>query len=389
MEIISKEKPTKVKKKTSLIPISNIVFEGNEEKYVLDGVRSTWVSSLGKYIDRFEDDFASFLGAKHAVSVSNGTCALLLALKALDVGPGDEVVVPSFTFAATVNAVMHAGATPVLIDCMPDHWNVDPAEFEKAITPSTKAVIPVHLYGHPCDMKSIMRIAKKHKIFVIEDAAEAHGAECEGKKVGAIGHIGCFSFYGNKVITTGEGGLCVTNNSLLDKRMRKLRDHGMSKKRRYWHEEVGFNFRLTNLNAAIGVAQLEQIGEKLARRLELANLYNTGIRTIPGLRIYSKSLHGKKIDWLYCVFVGDNFPLKRDPLIVKLKKYNIDARPTFYPAHLMPPYRQIRKIGNLGNSVNFGLSGINLPLFPSLLDEDVEYIVASLREIYIQAKKRR
>lgn len=374
-------------KRTSLIPMSNLLFDGNEEKYVLDAFQSTWVSSLGKYIDRFENEFASFLGVRHAVSVSNGTCALLLALKALDVGPGDEVVVPSFTFAATVNAVLYTGATPVLVDCSSGHWNMDPAEFEKAITPATKAVIPVHLYGHPCDMKSILRIAREHEIFVIEDAAEAHGAECEGEKVGAMGHIGCFSFYGNKVITTGEGGICVTNDGVLDTRMRKLRDHGMSKERRYWHEEVGFNFRLTNLNAAIGVAQLEQIGGKLARRSELANLYETGIRTIPGLSIYSESPHGKKIDWLYCVFVGEQFPLTRDQLIVKLKEYNIDARPTFYPIQMMPPYQTIRKIGELENASRIGLSGINLPLYPSLAEKDVGYIVASLKEIFDRARE--
>ncbi len=385
MDVVTKEKRSQVKKRMSLIPISNIVFEGNEEKYVLDAVRSTWISSLGKYINQFEENFASYLVIRHAVSVSNGTCALLLALKALDVGPGDEVVVPSLTFAASVNAIFHAGASPVLVDCLPDHWNMDPAEIEKAITPRTKAIMPVHLYGHPCDMKSIMGLAEKHNIFVIEDAAEAHGAECAGKMVGSIGHIGCFSFYGNKVMTTGEGGLCVTNDSTLDKRMRKLRDHGMSKARRYWHDEIGFNFRLTNLNAAIGVAQLEKINEFLSRRAELAELYHEGIDSINGLRTYSISPYGKKIDWLFCAFLQNDSFLNRDALISKLKEYNIEVRPTFYPVHLMPPYQQVRKVGNLENCVRFGLSGINLPLYPSLAEEAVEYIIASIKEIFDRA----
>jgi|WetSurMetagenome_2_1015567.scaffolds.fasta_scaffold07790_3 perosamine synthetase len=387
MEIGSKVKRATVAKRTSWIPISNVVFGGNEEKYVVNAVRSTWVSSLGEYIDRFESDFASFVGAEHAVSVSNGTCAILLALKALDVGPGDEVVAPSFTFAATVNAILHAGATPVLIDCMPDHWGMDPAEFEKAITPATKAVIPVHLYGHPCDMRSIMRIAQRHRVFVIEDAAEAHGAECTGRKVGTIGHIGCFSFYGNKIVTTGEGGLCVTDDRDLDGRMRKLRDHGMSKERRYWHEEIGYNFRLTNLNAAIGVAQMERIGDFLRRRSELAEMYEQRIREIPELRTYPESPHGTKIDWLFCAFVQPDAAVGRDALLAKLKEYQIDARPTFYPVHLMPPYQEVRRIGSLGHSVRFGLSGINLPLYPSLTEEDVEYIVDSMKEIFYRARK--
>jgi perosamine synthetase len=368
-------------KRSSLIPIANLLFHGNEEKYVLDAVRSTWVSSLGKYIDQFEDKFASFIGVRHAISVTNGTCALHLALKVLDIGPGDEVIVPAFTFPATVNVVFHAGATPVLVDCLPDHWNMDPGEFAKAISPATKAVIPVHLFGHPCDMGSILEIARQHKIFVIEDAAEAHGAECLGKKVGGLGHTGCFSFYGNKVLTTGEGGMCVTDDPEIAARLRKMRDHGMSKEKRYWQEEVGFNFRLTNLNAAIGVAQLEQIEEILARRAELARMYEHGVKGISGVRIYPDSPFGKKIDWLFCLFVEENFPMGRDLLVEKLKEYNIDSRPTFYPIHLMPPYSAIKKVGNLVNSEKFGLTGINLPLYPSLTGEDIQYIVEVLKTI--------
>jgi perosamine synthetase len=386
MKVVSKEQRAAVTKRTSWIPISSAVFEGNEEKYVTDAVRSTWVSSLGEYIDRFEHDFAAFLGAKHAVSVSNGTCALLLALKALDIGPGDEVVVPSFTFAATVNTILHAGATPVLVDCMPDHWNMDPAEFEKAITPATKAVIPVHLYGHPCDMGSIMRIAQRHRIFVVEDAAEAHGAECTGKRVGTIGHIGCFSFYGNKIVTTGEGGLCVTDDPRLDGRMRKLRDHGMNKERRYWHEEIGYNFRLTNLNAAVGVAQMERIDYFLRRRSELARMYEQGVSGIPELRTYPESPYGEKIDWLFCAFVQPDSAVGRDSLLARLREYRIDARPTFYPVHLMPPYLRDRRVGSLVHAVRFGLSGINLPLYPALTGGHVDYIVDSLREIFNRAR---
>ena len=369
------------------IPISNLSFSGNEEEYVLDALRSTWISSLGRYIDLFETNFASYIGVRHAVSVANGTFALHLALKALDIGPGDEVVVPAFTFAATVNAVVHAGAEPVLADCSKDHWNIDPSEFEKAITPATKAVIPVHLYGHPCDMGSIMSIAERHGIAVIEDAAEAHGAECMERKVGGIGPIGCFSFYGNKVITTGEGGMCVTNDDRLNERLRKLRDHGMNRGRRYWHDEVGFNFRLTNLNAAVGVAQLEQIEKILSRRSKLEQTYTRGMRKIPGLRTYPQSPHGKKIDWLFCLFVEEDFPCTRDALIPALKEYGIDARPTFYPLQMMPPYKDLRRSGDLQNTLRFGLTGLNLPLYPSLSEDDIEYILDALNQIREKAGK--
>jgi len=370
-----------ISKRSHLIPISNILLSDAEENYVLDAVRSTWISSLGKYVDDFENKFSTYTGVKHAVSVSNGTVALHLALKALDIGRGDEVIVPSLTFAATVNAVLHAGATPILIDSMQNHWNMDPAAIEKAMSPATKAIIPVHLYGHPCDMQNILTISKTNNIFIVEDAAEAHGAECLNKKVGGLGHIGCFSFYGNKVITTGEGGICTTNDPELNDRMRKLRDHGMSKSRRYWHEEVGFNYRLTNLNAAVGVAQLEQVEYILARRSHLAMLYENGIQGIKGLATLPVSPYGKKIDWLFCVFVDESFPFNRDMLILKLKEYNIDARPTFYPVHIMPPYRNLKRIGDLPNSSKFGLTGINLPLYPSLNDNDVEYIVSVLEEL--------
>ena len=370
-----------IKKRSKSIPSSRLVFTGNEEKYVLDAVHSTWVSSIGKYVNQFEEDFASYLGVQYAVSVSNGTCALLLALKVLDIGPGDEVIVPSFTFAATVNAVLHAGANPVLIDCLPNHWNLDPGQVEQAVSPATKAIIPVHLYGHPCEMKAILDIAEKNNLFVIEDAAEAHNAVCLGKKVGTLGTIGCFSFYGNKVMTTGEGGMCVTSDPELDHRMRKLRDHGMSNEKRYWHEEIGYNFRMTNLNAALGLAQLEQIESFLARRSYLTKIYESSLKHISGLKKPIKSPFGKKIDWLFCLFLEESFPLSRDELLLALKECKIDARPTFYPIHSMPPYIGLKRVGSLRNAELFGYSGIVLPLYPSLQVDDIHYIAEVMENI--------
>ena len=240
-------------------PVAIPNLNGNEFKYLTDAFLSTWISSSGKYIDKFESEFSSYSDCTYGVTVSNGTVALHLALVALGISEGDEVIIPDLTFAATINAVLHANATPVIVDIGKDSWCISPDEIKKAITSKTKAIIPVHLYGQPCDMGAIMKIAKKYNLKVIEDCAEAHGAMYGDKKVGSFGDIGCFSFYGNKVITTGEGGMCTTNNSELNNKMRILRDHGMSATKRYWHDIVGYNYRMTNLQAAIGLAQLERI----------------------------------------------------------------------------------------------------------------------------------
>jgi perosamine synthetase len=361
-----------------LIPISDIHFKGNEVKYVLDAVESNWVSSIGPYIDRFEKEFAETMSSQYAVSVNNGTSAILLALKALNIGPGDEVIAPSFTFAATVNAILYAGATPVLVDSMDTHWNLDLAEVEQAITPATKAIIPVHLYGHPCDMQNILRIAEAFDLFIIEDAAEAHSANILEKKVGTLGTIGCFSFYGNKIMTTGEGGMCITQDKNLNERLRILRDHGMNKNRRYWHDEIGFNFRMTNLNAALGVAQLEQLEEFLERRKYLSSLYDQGFAGEDERVFTIPNRFGEPVHWLYCLFLKKEAPISRGELLSKLKVHNIDARPTFFPIHTMPPYRKLERSSDMSNAEKYGKNGINLPLHPTLSDENISYIVETM-----------
>jgi perosamine synthetase len=365
------------------LPVSRVVLAGNEERYVVDAVRSTWLS-VGRYVQRFEADFAAFLHVPHAVSVCNGTCALDLALAALGIGPGDEVIVPSLTFAASINAVLHVGAEPVLVDSSPDHWNMDPIAWEDAISPRTRAVMPVHLYGHPCDMRPILEIARRRDLFVVEDAAEAHGAQVLGHKVGSVGDIGCFSFYGNKIITTGEGGMCVTTDSEIDRRLRNLRDHGMRPERRYWHEEVGFNYRLTNVCAAIGVAQLEAIHRFLARRKEIGLAYQAGLTGAPGLTLFPEAPVGEKVDWLFCAFLFEGGEAGRDEMLRALRQASIDGRPTFYPAHTMPPYRHLRRHGNLANAERFGHSGINLPLHPAMTDAEVERVITTVQRIVAQ-----
>ena len=363
------------------IPISDIKFAGNEQKYVNDAVTSNWVSSIGPYIDKFEMGFAETMASEYAVSVNNGTSALLLALNTLGIGRGDEVIAPSFTFAATINAIIYAGATPVLVDSSESHWNLDVNRIEELVTKKTKAIMPVHLYGHPCDMEAVLAIAKKHNLFVIEDAAEAHGASVLDRKVGSLGTIGCFSFYGNKILTTGEGGMCLTQDEEINHRLRKIRDHGMDKNRRYWHDEIGFNFRMTNLNAALGVAQLEQLSAFLSRRKILADIYDRGFLPLSDKISIYKNKHGVPVHWLYCLFLNSSQDMQRDELIAKLKHAGIDARPTFHPVHTMPPYRELKRSKNMRNAENYGGSGINLPLHPTLTDENVYYIVETVSNI--------
>jgi len=320
------------------IPLISPDLTGRELEYLVEAFLSTWISSSGEYLEKFEEMFADFCECRHGTSVSNGTVALHLALIALGVKKGDEVIVPDLTFAATINAVLHANATPVIVDIERDSWCMDPGEIEKAITSRTKAVIPVHLYGQPCDMEAIMAIATKNNLFVLEDCAEAHGAKFDGKAVGSFGDVGCFSFFGNKIITTGEGGMCVTNSKELDGKMRILRDHGMSKTKKYWHEVVGYNYRMTNLQAAIGVAQLERIDEIIETRIQTEAEYRKQLCDEKLIEFQRNDLHKReKITWLVSALVDNDI---RDDCLSKFRERNISTRPFFYPLSEMDIYKK-------------------------------------------------
>lgn len=359
------------------IALAQPMFNGNEFNYLMDAFLSTWISSTGKYVTQFEEKFSKYCGVRYGIATSNGTTALHLALTALEIGEGDEVIVPDITFAATINAVIYTGATPVIVDIEKDSWCIDPDKIEKAITSSTKAIIPVHIYGQPCDMGQICDIAQKHKLYVIEDCAEAHGAEWKNKKVGSFGTISCFSFFGNKVLTTGEGGMCVTNNSNLNDKMRILRDHGMSRERKYYHEVVGFNYRMTNMQAAIGVAQLEQIDEILEWRHALEEKYRSIFSTISELIMQRNDLENrKKIAWLVSVLVDDN---KRNIILQKLKESNIDARPFFTPLSEMKLYEKYAE--NCTVSRRISRMGFNLPTTYEIDDEKIEQMAWIVRSV--------
>jgi len=346
------------------VPVATPNLKGNEFKYLVDAYLSTWISSSGSYIRQFEDEFSTYCQCEYGVAVSNGTVAIHLALEALGVGKGDEVIVPDLTFAATINAVFHAGATPVIVDVDEDSWCIDPAEIEKAISPKTKAIIPVHIYGQVCDMDRIMSLSKKHNLYVIEDCAEAHGATFKGQKVGSFGHISTFSFFGNKVITTGEGGMCVTNDADLNDQMCVLRDHGMSKEKRYWHDRVGYNYRMTNLQAAIGVGQLERIDEILQFRREIEQAYKEICTDINFIQFEKDFENKNRITWLVSALVTNG---KRDELIAKLKAESIDARPFFYPLGDMEPYKDY--VFSNENSKKLSAMGINFPTGQALTDK--------------------
>ncbi len=359
------------KHKTKFTPVAEPTLENRELEYLLDAFSSTWISSRGKYIDRFEEEFSSFCKVDYGVATSNGTVAIHLALVALGIGPGDEVIVPDLTFAATINAVLYANATPVIVDVNKDSWTICPDEIEKAITPKTKAIIPVHVYGQACEMDKIMSIAKTHNLKVVEDCAEAHGAEFNGQRVGSFGDISTFSFFANKIITTGEGGMCVTNSEELDKKMRQLRDHGMSKERRYWHDVIGFNYRMTNLQAAIGCAQLEKIDWILDRNNQIERNY---IKHLDDLKLFNWQKtykQNRKVVWLMSCTTE-----KRKEVMDVLVAHNIDVRPFFYCLSEMPIYSKYSFSSK--NALEISKIGINLPTVKNV---DYKRIANLLREL--------
>jgi perosamine synthetase len=361
-----------------VIPVFAPWLSENVRRYVLDCVDTGWISSLGEYVPRFEQDFARFCEARHAVATSNGTTALHLALVTLEIGPGDEVLVPDLTFVATANVVRYTGATPVLVDADPVTWGMDPADTARKLTPRTRAVIPVHVYGHPVDLEPLLDLGRRHGIKVVEDAAEAHGARYHGRRVGALGEIGAFSFYGNKIITTGEGGMVVTNDGDLAERARFLRDHAMDPNRRYYHPEVGFNYRMTNIQAAIGCAQLEQAESILQRRKVIAAAYEAGLAELPGLVRPPAEPWAENVYWMYSVLVERAFGPDRDAVREGLRARGVDSRPFFVPLHEQPPYRED---GAFPVSTRLSRTGINLPSGTGLTTEEIATVCRALHEL--------
>jgi perosamine synthetase len=360
-----------------LIPIASPDLTGKESQYVNECIESTWISSVGHFITDFEDAFSKVAGTRHAVATNNGTTALHLALAAVGIGPGDEVIVPTLTYIATANAVRYCGATPVLADVEPDTMNLDPKDVEHRITGRTKAIIPVDLYGHPADMNSIMALARRHELKVIEDAAEAHGARLEGRPVGSLGDVGVFSFFGNKIITTGEGGAVATDDDDLAQRLRLLRGQGMDPGRRYWFLETGFNYRMTNVAAAIGVAQLERLEEMLERRRQIGDLYTELLAEVDGVVLPTQRPDAQRVNWLYTIQISGFSTEDRNALIDRLQVDGIETRPVFYPLHIMPPY-MTEPTASFPVAERLGAEGISLPTHMLLSEEEIRTICGAL-----------
>ena len=364
------------------VPVNEPVITPESKKYVAEAMETGWISSAGKYIGEFEEQFAKFLGVKHAITTTSGTTAIHLALVALGIGPGDEVIVPDFTMMGSVLPVLYCGATPVFVDAEPEAFNIDPDLIEAKITKKTRAIMPVHIYGHSADMDPILAIAKKHSLPVIEDAAEAHGASYKGRLCGSMGDMGCFSFYGNKIVTTGEGGMVVTNDDTLAARAKKLKDLAHSEKKRFWHEEVGYNYRMTNLQAALGVGQLKHIDEFIAKKQWMANQYRKGLKGIKGLRLPIEKENAKNVYWMYGVLVEDDFPLSRDELRAKLKEKGIDTRDFFYSSASQPVLKSLPSAKEkFPVSQMLSERGLYLPSGLALTEEQMTYVCDSLRAI--------
>jgi len=362
------------------IPVASPVLAGREREYVLDCLDSGWVSSAGKYLDLFEAKFAEFCGVRHAVACCNGTAAVHLALLAHGVGPGDEVIVPTLTFVATANAVTYCGARPVFVDSEPETWNIDPARVEEKITPRTRGIVAVHLYGHPADMKALRDVAARHSLFLVEDAAEAHGALYEGRRAGSLGDIAAFSFYGNKIVTTGEGGMVTTDDDALAARVRLLRGQGMDPARRYWFPVVGYNYRMTNLSAALGLAQMERAEWHLGRRLAIASKYKEGLRGVGSLTWQAERPRAGHAYWMFTALLREGGQSRRDEVMARLEARGVETRPVFHPVHLLPPYRDAALGAECPVAERVAATGLSLPTWAGLGGGDVDYVIESLVE---------
>lgn len=360
-----------------MIPIYQPDLSGNEKKYLMECVDSTWISSKGKFIDQFEEKFVEFTKASFATSVHNGTVAIHLALEALGIKNGDEVIVPTLTYIASVNPIVQVGAVPIFVDSLESTWQVDPEDIKRKITPKTKAIMVVHLYGQSAEMDAIMQIAKDYNLLVIEDCAEAFGTLYKGQHVGTFGDVGAFSFFGNKTITCGEGGMVTARDKSVYEKMKHLKNQGVSATKQYWHDVVAFNYRMTNMQAAIGLAQLERAEQFISRKKEIAELYKKYLLDTP-VMVHAEQPETVHSYWMTSIMVqkeGD-----RELLRDFLQNLEIETRPLFHPVHTMPMYICSE---NFPVAESLGSRGINLPSWPGLTDEKVNFICDKIKEYYL------
>lgn len=374
--------------KPKFIPVCEPTLIGNELKYVIDCVKTNWISSGGKYINEFEKKFAGYCNRKYGVTSCNGSAALHMALEAIGLGPGDEVIVPDFTMFASVSSIMFTGAKPVFVDVEKETWCMNPNLIEEKITNKTKAIMAVHIYGHPVDMDKVNGIAKKYNLLVIEDAAEAHGAMYKGKKCGSMSNVACFSFYGNKILTTGEGGMIVTDDEKIVKKARQVKDYGFGKTR-FISDFVGYNFRMTNMQAAIGLAQLERVDKLVNARIKNAHSYNKILSKIEGIITPPCAEWAKNVYWMYGIMIMDEFGMTKEELTKKLREKGIDTRAFFIPMHKQPAFKnkdpkfpnRPDTDGNYPVADELGKRGFYLPSSGSLTEDEIRYVVDTIKLI--------
>ena len=359
------------------IPVYQPDLSGNEKRYVNDCLDAGWISSRGEYVRRFEEAFGRLLGIPYCATVSSGTTALQTALGALGIGPGDEVIVPTFTYVASVNTVAATGATPVLVDSLADSWQMDPADVQRKVTSRTRAVMAVHLYGSVCPMDELTALASRHGLALIEDCAEAFGSKWDGRYAGTWGDVAAFSFFGNKTITTGEGGMVATRSAELDRRIRAYKSQGLSLDREYWHDSIGFNYRMTNVCAAIGLAQLERADALIVTKRLLAQWYRKHLEGVP-VEVHRETAKVFHTWWMVSILCPT--PEDREPLRLRLREEGVETRPLFHPAHTMPVHAHLT--GHFPRAENIALRGMNLPSWPGLTEDDVRFIAGVIRRYF-------
>jgi len=365
-----------------MIPVSEPVIGAAESRNIQDALDTGWVSSTGRYIDEFETGFARYCGRRHGIAVSSGTAALQVAVSCLGLERGDEIIMPSFTIISCALAAIYNDATPVLVDVEADTWCLDPAQVEKRITGRTRAIMPVHMYGHPAEMEAIMALAESRGLAVIEDAAEAHGAEYRGRKCGSFGDASCFSFYANKIVTTGEGGMVLTDDDGLAARARSKRNLCFDERRRFVHEDLGFNFRLTNLQAALGVGQLEGIESVVARKRQVARKYSAGLAGLP-LQLPAEREGVRSVYWMYGVVLSDEVGFGADTLATGLAERGVQTRPFFVGMHEQPVLRSRGLFAGESYPVTQRLSerGLYLPSGTAITEDQIDEVIAAVRSL--------
>jgi len=370
-----------------MIPVCVPYLSGNEVKYVTDAIETGWISSVGKYVEKLEEEFAKWCGVKHALSATSGTTALHLALLSLGIGPGDEVIVPNFTMFASASSVCHAGAVPVFVDAERETWNIDTEKIEEKITPKTKAIMAVHIYGHPCNMGRILEIAQKHNLMVIEDAAESHGAEINGKKCGTFGDVAAFSFYGNKILTSGEGGMIITNDDEVANKVKYYRNHArpLDGSSQFTHGDIGFNYRLNNLSAAVGLAQVEKADELVGLRIKNNNLYRKYLEGVKGIYFQPEKEGYKNVYWMNAVLIDQQeFGMTRDKLAEELKKKGIGTGMFFIGMNKQPGLQKYGCdcSGDYPVSDFLAENGLYLPSGSGLSEEEIREVCDAITALH-------